>query len=71
MQKRSSEMLIDGHEARVLRAAFVAGAVTDAGALLTMPVPSLATVLWGLRDVSGGPTTSDATDGVRFRRPHE
>ena len=53
MQNRSSEMPIDGHEARVLHAAFVAGAVTDAGALLPMLVPSLATLLWGLRDVSG------------------
>jgi hypothetical protein len=39
-------------EARVLRAVFLAGAVTDAVALLPMLLPSLATVLWGLRDAS-------------------
>ena len=38
--------------ARVLRAVFLAGAVTDAVALLPMLLPSLATLLWGLRDVS-------------------
>jgi hypothetical protein len=40
------------HEARVLRAAFLAGAVTDAIAPLPMLLPSFATLLWGLRDVS-------------------
>jgi hypothetical protein len=39
-------------EARVLRAVFLAGAVTDAVALLPMLLPSFATLLWGLRDVS-------------------
>ena len=53
MQNDSSEMPTEGREARVLRVAFVAGAVADAGALLPMLVPSLATLLWGLRDVSG------------------
>ena len=53
MQNGSSEMRTEGREARVLRVAFVVGAVADAGALLPMLVPSLATLLWGLRDVSG------------------
>lgn len=38
--------------ARVLRVAFVAGAVTDAMALVPMLLPSVATALWGLRHVS-------------------
>jgi hypothetical protein len=38
---------------RLLRLAFLAGAVTDAGALLPMLFPRLANLLWGLRDVSG------------------
>jgi peptidoglycan/LPS O-acetylase OafA/YrhL len=39
-------------EARVLRAVFLAGAVADAVALLPMLLPSFATLLWGLRDIS-------------------
>ena len=39
-------------ETRVLRAVFLAGAVTDAVALLPMLLPSFATLLWGLRDAS-------------------
>ena len=37
----------------ILRAAFLAGAVTDAGALLPMPFPSFAGLLWGFHEVSG------------------
>jgi hypothetical protein len=40
-------------EARLLRAAFVAGAVTDAGALLPMLFPALAGLMWGFHDSSG------------------
>ena len=40
-------------EAQFLRIAFLAGAVTDAAALLPMLFPQLANVLWGLRDASG------------------
>jgi hypothetical protein len=38
----------------MLRAVFLAGAVTDAVALLPMLLPSFATWLWGLREVSDG-----------------
>jgi hypothetical protein len=38
---------------RLLRIAFVAGAVTDAGALVPMLSPRFADVLWGLHDESG------------------
>jgi len=48
-----SEMRTDPREPRVLRTAFLAGAVSDAMSLLPMLLPSLATRLWGLRDVSG------------------
>ena len=41
------------HEERLLRMAFLAGAITDAGALLPMLWPPLADLLWGFRDVSG------------------
>src|SRR5262249_39295764 len=44
--------MIDSEE-RLLRTAFLAGAVTDAAALLPMLSPSLAGVLWGFHDVSG------------------
>lgn len=37
----------------LLRAAFLAGAITDALALGPMLVPSLAELLWGFTDVSG------------------
>jgi hypothetical protein len=40
-------------ESRLLRTAFLVGAVTDAGALLPMLVPSLASLLWGFDDASG------------------
>ena len=38
---------------RLLQIAFVAGAITDAGALLPMVSPRLAGLLWGLRDTPG------------------
>ncbi len=41
-------------EPRVLRAVFLAGAVTDAVALLPMLLPSFAALPWGLRDISDG-----------------
>lgn len=44
---------MDTREERLLRTAFLAGALTDAGALLPMLFPSLATLLWGFRDDSG------------------
>lgn len=40
-------------EARLLRTAFLAGAITDAVALLPMLAPPLARLLWGFEDVSG------------------
>ncbi len=40
------------HE-RILRAAFLTGAVTDALAIMPMLVPSVAKLLWGFDDVSG------------------
>jgi hypothetical protein len=40
-------------EERLLRTAFLAGAITDAGALLPMLFPPLAGVLWGFHDISG------------------
>jgi len=40
-------------EERLLRTAFVAGAVTDAGALVPMLVPAFARLLWGFDDPSG------------------
>ena len=51
MADRSSERR-EMREARLIRAVFLAGAVTDAVALLPMLLPSLATLLWGLRDAS-------------------
>jgi hypothetical protein len=38
---------------QLLRAAFLAGAVTDAAALLPMLFPPLAELLWGFHDTSG------------------
>ncbi|PKN88515.1 MAG: hypothetical protein CVU51_04025 [Deltaproteobacteria bacterium HGW-Deltaproteobacteria-1] len=38
---------------KVLRAAFLVGAVTDALAILPMIAPPLANILWGFEDVSG------------------
>lgn len=54
MPDGSSERRAGVREVRVLRAAFLAGAVTDAIALVPMLLPSFATLLWGLREVSDG-----------------
>jgi hypothetical protein len=40
-------------EERLLRTAFLAGAVTDAAALVPMLWPPMAELLWGFHDVSG------------------
>ena len=40
-------------EARLLRTAFLAGAITDAAPLWPMLSPQLARFLWGFHDVSG------------------
>ena len=40
-------------EEHLLRIAFLAGAVTDTGALLPMLFPQFARLLWGFRDLSG------------------
>jgi hypothetical protein len=42
-----------GSQEKVLRAAFLVGAVADALAVSPMLVPSLAKLLWGFEDVSG------------------
>ena len=44
---------MNAKEERLLRIAFLAGAITDAAALLPMLFPELADPLWGFRDVSG------------------
>ena len=46
------EARVSSREAGVLRAAFLAGAVADGGALLPMLFPTVANPLWGIRDVS-------------------
>lgn len=38
---------------KILQTAFLAGAITDAGAILPMLIPPLAKLLWGFEDVSG------------------
>lgn len=38
---------------RLLRTAFIAGAIVDAGALVPMLSPRFADLLWGFRDASG------------------
>lgn len=43
-----------GDPGRLLRVAFLAGAVTDALALVPMLVPAVAARLWGFEDHSGG-----------------
>ena len=40
-------------EGHLLQVAFLAGAITDAGALVPMLSPRIADVLWGLHDTSG------------------
>jgi len=49
----AEEEPMDDRHARLLRHAFLVGAVTDALALLPMSSPPLARVLWGFEDVSG------------------
>jgi hypothetical protein len=44
---------MDDTQERLLRIAFLVGAVTDAAALLPMLSPPLAGLLWGFHDVSG------------------
>ena len=39
---------------RLLRTAFIAGAITDALAVIPMLVPAMARLLWGFDDPSGG-----------------
>lgn len=46
--------MMDDRRATLLRAAFLAGAVTDALAVVPMLVPPLARLLWGFED-TGGP----------------
>jgi hypothetical protein len=41
------------NEERILRTAFLAGAVTDALAVIPMLVPSVAKLIWGFEDMSG------------------
>jgi hypothetical protein len=47
------EERVNVREEQLLRTAFLVGAFTDAGALFPMLFPSLAKILWDLRDVSG------------------
>jgi hypothetical protein len=44
---------MEDRRARLLRRAFLLGAVTDAFALVPMLVPDAASLLWGFTDVSG------------------
>jgi len=44
---------MEERQGRILRAAFIAGAVTDALALVPMLVPAMARLVWGFDDVSG------------------
>ena len=41
-------------QARLLRTAFLAGALTDALAVVPLLFPSMAQLLWGFEDVGGG-----------------
>jgi hypothetical protein len=43
----------DDRQTRLLRTAFLAGAVTDAAALVPMLSPSMARLLWGFDDPTG------------------
>lgn len=60
---------------RLLRAAFLAGAITDALALVPMLIPAMAKVLWGFDAVSGacrfamGYGAAGFTEPMRARRP--
>ena len=42
-----------GRQEKILKAAFLVGAITDALAILPMLLPSLAKLLWGFEDTSG------------------
>ena len=44
---------MNAREERLLQIAFLAGAITDAGALLPMLFPQLANLVWGFHNVSG------------------
>jgi hypothetical protein len=44
---------MEQRQERILRAAFLAGAITDALALIPMLFPSMARLLWGFDDLSG------------------
>jgi hypothetical protein len=44
---------VTDRRARILRAAFLAGAVTDAAAVIPMLSPTMARLLWGFEDVGG------------------
>lgn len=44
---------MDGRQERLLRAAFLTGAITDGLALVPMLVPQAAELLWGFRDPGG------------------
>jgi hypothetical protein len=44
---------MERRQEQILRAAFLAGAVTDALALIPMVFPSMARLLWGFGDVTG------------------
>jgi hypothetical protein len=45
------ELQVKERKGRLLKVAFIAGAITDVGALLPMLSPRLAGLLWGLRDM--------------------
>ena len=42
-----------GRQEKILRTAFLVGAITDALAILPMLIPPLANLLWGFEDTSG------------------
>jgi len=42
-----------GRQEKILKAAFLVGAITDALAILPMLIPPLAKLLWGFEDTSG------------------
>ena len=44
---------MENRRARILKIAFLAGAITDAFALVPMLSPSMARLLWGFEDVTG------------------
>jgi hypothetical protein len=48
-----AEAEVEHQQARMLRRAFLVGAITDALALIPMLFPSMASLLWGFHDLSG------------------